>query len=276
MKQEAAIQKKAPAPPPAKYDPALASGWGGMEGVDPSDILVPKMLIMQPISELVASGKVPAGSLIRSTTGEILGGKKGQDDVMVPFIPLLTYKDWTLKEEVNGKYEFRGREPFTAENADAPWDYTQNGKAWKRDKNINLFVLLPADIDRNITARKRMKETGELPSPDDSLLPMLIQFTRTSFKVGRGVVTHFAQSADMGIPAACSQLSIYTEFVKGDKGSYFVYKLGVRATTDVEHLIQAKKWYGTLSKAQGKIKVDDRDETSVHDVTPGTEYAGEF
>jgi hypothetical protein len=269
-----------PAGAVATYDPSLTSGWGGMGGVDTADVLIPKLLIMQPISELVTEGKAGAGSIIRSTTQAFLGGKKGGDDLFVPFIPLLVFKDWALLQKPKGsnKFEFRAKEAFTADNANRPWNFTgKDGTEWQANANINLFALLPADIDRNALARKRLMESGELPDPQDALMPVLIQFTRTSYHVGKEVSTHFAQAADMGVPAAVTTLSIYTELVKGEKGSFFVYKLGTRGKTTPEQLTVAKKWFLTLSKAQnaGNLKVHEEEPVEVSAPSHGPTVEGE-
>lgn len=253
------VKKETSSTEVAKYDPSLVSGWGGMEGIDPADVLIPKVLIMQPISELVTEAKAQAGSLVRSTTGEALGGKKGQDDVPMSFIPLFMQKIWVVMEKVGQKSEFRRTEPFTAANANSPWNWTENGAQWERNQALNLFALLPSDIEREIKARKKLAETGELPDAEDALVPVLIQFTRSSFKVGKEVATHFAKSSAFGIPAAASTLTLYTELTKGEKGNYYVYKMGARAKTPPAHLELAKRWYGIVAKNALSLKVDEAD-----------------
>lgn len=254
----------------AAHDPSLTSGWGGMEGVDPADVLIPRVLIMQPISELVTEAKAQAGALVRSTTGEFLGGKKGQDDVFMPFVPLFIQKIWVVMEYVGQKSEFRRTEPYTAQNAQAPWTWQENGAKWERNQANNLFALLPGDIAKETAARRKLAETGELPDAEDALIPVVIQFTRSSFKVGKEVATHFAKSAAFGVPAAASTLSLYTELVKGEKGSYYIYKMGPRAKTPMDHLELAKRWYGVVSKTS--LKVD----TGTDDDVPPPASQGSF
>lgn len=254
-----AVAVAQPAGEIATYDPALVASWGGGQQIDAADVLVPKMLIMQPVSEWVGEGKHQQGALVRSTDGVLLGGKKGQEDVMVPFIALSYTKDWSIfkKDKNDTKFMFQRREPFTAMNRDREWAWMRDGVAWRADQNINLFALLPSDIERNLAARKRMADIGEMPDPSDALIPIQIQFTRTSFKVGRGVVTHFAQSQDMGIPAAMTTLSVYTEMVKGDGKLYFVFKLGAQSKTSPTHLAIARKWYDILSRSQVRVHEED-------------------
>lgn len=267
MKSNVPAKKEPASTEVAKYDPTLTTGWGGMEGIDPADVLIPKVLIMQPISELVTEAKAQAGSLVRSTTGTFLGGKKGQDDTPMHFIPLFMQKVWVIMERVGQKAEFRKTEAFTAANAGAPWNWTENGAQWERNQALNLFALLPADIEREIAARKKLAETGELPDAEDALIPVLIQFTRTSFKIGKEVATHFAKSSSFNIPAAASTLSLYTELTKGEKGNYYVFKMGSRSKTPTPHLELAKRWYGIVSKTALKVDTGEAEETAPHPTT---------
>lgn len=254
--------RKAPGKPPTTevvkaerstvtpYDPSLTSGWGGMEsGVDAADVLIPKLLIMQPISERVTDREAGAGDIIRSTTNE----KLGDMDVGVRFIPLCMNKVWNVFEKVGQKFEFRKSEAFTADNAQAPWNWTEGRTEWQRNQALNLFVLLPNDIIKQRNALRALEESGELPDVGAALLPVVVQFTRTSFKTGKQISTHFMQSQALGMPAAATTLSLVTEFVKGEKGSYYVYALGATQRTTPDELLVAKKWYEIIMKSVPKV-----------------------
>lgn len=232
---------------------ALNQSWG-KSTFDPKDVLIPKLLLMQPISELVADGKVSAGSVIKSTSEEVVGGK----DEPVKIIPLSIFKTWVVMEKIGNKFEYRRTEPYTSQNANRQWEWTENGASWQANMSINLYALLPQDIAREQKALAALEKTGELPDPDDALLPVVVSFTRTSFKTGKEVATHFAKAESFNTPAAGTTLGLTTEFVKGEKGSYYIFNLTKVGRTPLVELQAAKRWYDIVTSAQA-LKVDDSD-----------------
>lgn len=247
----------------APIDPALTGSWSKSYGVDPSDVLIPRVLLMQPISDLVTRGDRRPGDLVRSTTGELLAAAKAP----VEIIPLFIQKVWVLLEKVDNKYEFRGTEPFTAQNAQNPWDFeapSRRGKGtvpWRRDAANDLYALIPADIARFEQALAKQEKTGELPDPATALLPVVVRFSRTSFRTGKDVATHFAQADSFHQAPAATTLSLVSEFEEGDKGNYFVFKMGARRKTAQAELVAAKAWFHRVTNNAYKI-----DEEEVVDV----------
>jgi hypothetical protein len=247
--------------------PALSGGkWNNFDG-DVSDILIPKLLVGQATSKLVQEEKVNFGQVWRSTTGQVLGGKGKAFEV----IPLFHFKNWIISEKVAGRFTFRGVEPFTAENRDKPWVWTEtrDGKTteWKREQALNFYVLLPADIAADQAARKAFQESGELPDTEASLLPCLLQFKSTAFKSGKIIVTHFAKAADFGVPPFVNKFRIDTEKLTGDQTAWFVLKAEPAGKTPPEYLETCAKWRAIVEKQN--VKVDDSDLTADADAAPG-------
>ena len=227
--------------------------WG-RSAVDPADVLIPKLLIMQPISELVTEGLAKGGEIVRSTTKTAVASP-------VEFIPLLMFKTWILAEKVakSNKFEFRKVEPFTHENAQAEWEWVVGTSTWQRSQCLNCYALLPADVAKEAKALAALEKTGAMPDPDDALLPVVLSFQRTSFKTGKALATHFAKAEAFGVPAARTTLTLGTELTKNDKGSYFVATIGKKGPTDELGLMAARKWWTIISKSQASLKVDDSD-----------------
>ncbi len=251
-KKEIAVAEKAG----ALAHPAMAGNWSRFDG-DVSDILIPKLLVGQATSKLVQEEKVGFGQIWRSTTSEVLGGK-GK-----PFkaVPLFQFKTWVLSEKVAGRFVFRGVEPFTAENRDKPWVWTEQkeGKTteWKREQALNFYVLLQGDIGADQKARKAFAETGELPDTEASLLPCLLQFKSTSYKAGKTLVTHFAKAADFGVPPFVNVFELDTEKVQGEQNAWFILKVASAGKTPPEYLETCAKWREIVAKQN--VKVDDSD-----------------
>lgn len=97
--------------------------------VDQSNLLLPRLLLMQGLSDFVSDGKAKMGDIVKSTSGEIVAAK----DKAVEIFPLCAFENWVLEEKVGGKYEYRKTEAVTAENRKAPLDFMRDGTEWRRN-----------------------------------------------------------------------------------------------------------------------------------------------
>lgn len=244
-----------------------------------SDIIIPKLLLMQGLSEFVSerakdpSGKaISQGDMVRSTTTEIVGDPDRSIDV----IPLKMTTEWRLEEKIGGKFEYRGTEARTAANEDSPWEFKKNGADWKRTKVINLFALLPADITAYREELKKFADTGEMPDLNKTLMPVVISFRSTSFNAGKKVATFYAQLRDMMRVSPnvrpynyTLELSCFQD--KNDKGQYYVFEVGKTKKLASELVEEAARWYGILN-AMKEIRVD----TSGEEASPASEGSDQF
>lgn len=227
----------------------LKGSWGS-EGVDNSDILIPRLLLMQGLSEYVTEGTAKIGDIVRSTTGEVLATK----DKPLSIIPVLTHKTFVTLEKVGNKFEFRSIEPVTSENVNAPLEWQQGGSLWRRDRCIDFFVLIPGDIDRERKALDKLK-SGDMPDSADALFPCHLSFRRTSYNAGKVLSTHFSTAARFVLPPASSIFSLSSELVKNDQGSFAVFMVKPSGKTTMDDLTVAKRWYTILAAAQAKNNV---------------------
>ena len=220
-----------------------------------SDVIIPKVLLMQGLSEMVTERKAMMGDMVRSTTGEKLGDDKSPLEI----IPLTFKNTWVLQEQVAGKFEYRGIEPRTAANEGLEWDFVKNGAKWKRVKSIELFALLPADVDAELAEIAKFEKTGEMPDLNKTLLPVVISFRSTSYTAGKSVVTHFTKAAGMakyGVKAHGFTLSVKCRPEKNDKGSYFVWDVAQGKKVSPKAYERAEEWYSVISADQN-LKVDE-------------------
>lgn len=244
--------------------PATQAPAQKTETVLKSDVVIPKLLLMQALSDFVVEKKAQSGDMVRSTTVEKLGDEKNP----VAVIPLTFQNLWMLSEDVTGKgkMEFRGYEPRTALNEHLDWDFTRDGTNWKRTKVMNLFALLPADIDAQEAELKKFEETGEMPDLDKVLLPVVIPFKNTSFKAGKEVVTLFAKAESVSqqigkdVPVYGQTLLLSCTPEKNEKGHFYVFHTSRGGKTDAKYIASASSWYSTLTKMGAAIKVDESDE----------------
>ncbi len=232
--------------------PTNNAAWGA-ENVDASDVVIPKLLLMQGQSEFVAEGKARLGDIVRSTTGEVLGNAK--EGVQV--IPLMTFKTWTILEKVGGRFEFRSVEPITADNCNAPLEWVVEGAPWRRDRCLNFYVLLPSDIKREAAALENLNKTGAFPDPKDALLPCVLSFRRTSYSAGKTLSTHFLQAQSFNRPPAVSTFMLTSKMEKNDQGTFYVFEIANAGMTSPEDLNVCKRWYETITHSKVNVMVDD-------------------
>jgi hypothetical protein len=229
----------------------------GNEEILASNIIIPRVLIMQGLSELVADGKAVMGELIRSTTNEKLGGP----DKPIDFIPITYNTTWIKQEKVGGKFEYRGQEPLNAANQDLPWDFEEKGIPWKRVKALNLYALLVQDVTAEQAEMAKAKQ-GEMPDPDKALLPVMISFRSTGFTTGKTIVTHFAKAKKFGLPGYVSVLKLSVRKEKNDKGTFFVPEVTNSGKTPADVIETCKYWQTTLATKPVEVDAAGEDETA--------------
>lgn len=243
-----------------------------MDEILKGDVLIPKLLLMQGLSDLVADRKAQQGDIVRSTSAE----KVGDPDKAVEFIPLVLKNEWTLMEEINGKYEYRSTEPRTSKNEDQPWEFTQNGAPWKRVKVITCFALLLDDVNAEAKEIEKFKKTGEMPDLNKTLLPVAISFRSTSYVAGKGVSTHFAKAAAMtrfGVKPHAFSLMLSCKQEKNDKGNYFVFGVSQGKKVDAAAFDIADAWVNRLRTQT--VRVDEGADVETHQPSGSREVASD-
>lgn len=252
-----------------KQEVAAANLVRPTETILNSDVVIPKILLMQGLSELVADGVAKMGDYVRSTTGEKLGDANATLDV----IPLTFKNTWIISEKIGDKYEFRGIQERNAKNENDPWEFKENGTNWKRTKSIDLYALLPADIAAEAVEIEKFKKTGEMPDLNKTLLPVVISFRSTSYSAGKRVVTHFTQAAGMakfGVKAYGFTLKLSCVKDKNDKGTYFVWEVKPGSKLAPESLERASEWHKIVT-VHG-VKVDEEAENKAADKNNGEQF----
>lgn len=248
MSTEVAVRPQASVPAVSRS--AVASN------LDATDILIPNLYAAQKTSPILDEGVVKFGEILKSTTKEVLGGK-GKP---VNFIPLTMWKDFIITS--GGK--MARREPWSGGGYE--FEFTENGKVFKRERVLNFFCFLPQEIEDNLAVREQIKETGEMPDVLVPLLPVLISFKGKSYKTGKILVSHFANMDDFGFPPYRRSFSLDTVIEQNEKGSYAVLKVADAGAVK-DHLVldTCNRWTDILGSRSVKVDdvVDDMDDVEV-------------
>jgi hypothetical protein len=271
MMSNAAKKDLSVAQPTSLVEKQAANVTQGQEVIS-SDVLIPRLLLMQGISPLVTSRKAQLGDLVRSTTGEKLGGPEKP----VWLVPLKMVNSWINFEVVGNKPEFRGMEERNASNEQSPWEYegtNQTGAKAKfqRRKAITLFALLPGDVAAYEAEIAKAASSGEVPDLNKTVLPVVLTFQSTSFKhAGKKIATFFntvkVNAAKLAGKATIApfyyQLPLMCREEKNNKGSYYVFDFGPTVPLkDAPAREEAARWSMILSNAKD-VATDDSGELS--------------
>lgn len=235
-----------------------------------TDITVPSLLLMQGLSDFVTERKAQLGDIVRASTVE----KLGEPGKVIPFVPLKITTAWAEQEKVGQKFEFRRLLERTPQNEHLPWSFWRNlqgdtfdrpgqlgANAWRRVKSINVFAMLPHDIDAFEAELAKAAAEGDIPDLAKTAMPVSISFRSTSFNAGKDVTTHYLHIAEAAEKANLPnlrpwhyQLGLTCVPDKNEKGSFFVWKVTPAQKLDRKYLPTIEKWVKRVN--QGNVKVD--------------------
>lgn len=218
--------------------PAEMSGtWGG-EGLDSGDIIVPRILLMQPMSELVTGGDAKIGEFRDSMDkSRVLGNEKTPLEVII----FGSFKTWV--EFIDG--EFDKIYNCTRENADLPLEQTTETGLVTRDRVINYQCLLPGDVEK-----------GEA-------FPYVLSCRRTSYKAGKQIATIVKKLAMFKKPSAAKVIQVMSVKTKNDKGTFFVLEACSGRDATAKEMKAAWEWHQVLARSQFKVHDDVEDDNPV-------------
>lgn len=227
---------------------AMAEEVFGDLTIDSSDILIPKLLLMQASSEAVAAEKARIGDFINSVSGEKIGS-------IVEPIEIIPFYNTKCIDIINAddSNKLLRKEPFTPETAALPWEDTENGVKIKRFTRLDFFCLLPSQIAKG------------------AILPFVVSFRSTSYKTGQAILTQWmeirernriAQAEgrlnDIQMPFSKSFLLEGKKITNEKKQTYAVPSVRVHQDVSEEEQRMCLQWIKTVKA--NKTRVDDSDE----------------
>lgn len=205
-------------------------------GITASDLVIPKLLLMQNTSEYVGDGKAVLGDIVNSQTMEVVGSLKTPCEI----IPLKMYKTWRIYDVSSKSPRFIRQEAVTRSNEKLPWDDVENGTPIRRDQCINFFALIKTELD-----------TG-------NDFPCAISFRRSSFSTGKQLATQLFRMTMQGKLPYSESVMLGVKKEKNDTNYYSVYTMSKGAELTKEQQASAAKWLSMLSSVS--YKVDDESE----------------
>ena len=229
-----------------------AALWGS-EGITAAEIKIPKMLIMQGLSDFVTTGEAKVGQVVDSLTKEILGGQLSpKENKDVEFVPFYSWRSLRTMKLVGTKYEFHRQEPLTMANETLPWEdvemWTDPKTGQKtqlkirRDKVLNFYVLRPSDMKEGFA------------------FPYVLSFSRLGMNGGTKLATYISKLNRAGKTAASKVFALTVKTETNEKGTFFVPEINVVRDTTPEEYQQCFECHTQLTKNHAAVKIDDIEE----------------
>lgn len=218
-------------------------------GVSASDIVIPRLLLMQNTSEFVGEEKAKLGDLVNSSDYEVLGGFNEPMEV----IPLKFFKTWKIYD-TTGKLV--RQEPAT-NNERRAIETMENGQMVRHYLSYNYFLLSVKQFEQGVA------------------FPMLISFKSTAAMAGRQLATHLLKLATFGKHCYDATITINVKKAKKDSNTYAVPEIGkgraLQSDTDAELISEAKRWIEVLSTMNYTVaeEKETHDSVATPTVTPG-------
>lgn len=210
--------------------------------IDKSDIMIPRLLVMQGLSEFVADEKAQMGDIVNSVSVEVLGGKsKG-----VRFIPLSHFKTvayYRVEKEGEAPVYDRTEAWSAQKHTNLEWEQVIDGKKYIVNQCLNFYVMLEKDMD------------------DPSAFPYLLTFRRTSYKNGKKLINHFMQMDMMGVEPWFGVLELTSQKQSNDSGTFYVFDVRPVGQSKAEWVDKLRGWGETLSKGTHLIDEEREEKT---------------
>jgi hypothetical protein len=202
--------------------------WGDNE-MTSQDMVIPKILCMQGLSELVSEGKAKMGDFVDSLSGEVVGSTENP----VAIVPFHMEKLYIIskREKGAGRYEFDRIEAVTGQNY--PFEDEVGGMQFKYEYCLQFYCL----------------------RPEDTSLPYVVSFKSTSLKSGKVLSTQmFVRNRAAGLVPPAFHILLGGRKEKNDQGTYIVMEVKQGEKTSNELIGQCLDWMKVIKA--GKTRVE--------------------
>jgi hypothetical protein len=220
--------------------PAAPTGSWGAEQASNKDLLIPKLHLMQDLSDQVKKGKARPGMIINSSTGEPVA----DTTTPVEIIPILTFNEWLLYDVIDDrgkrKEVYSGKVLVSKDNENWAKEDVVQGKLVTRVRQINVMALLPKYVDD---------------------LPFMLAFRKTSTLAGRKLSTHFQVSGMKNKPAAAQVFNLSAVSMTRENYSFYGFEVEPGRVTSEQELAKAYHWYQLFNR--GSVKTAEEQDAEI-------------
>lgn len=218
--------------------------WGA-EGMDNEDMIIPKLRLMQPMSELVTDGIATMGEFRDSLNSDV---KLGGVDAPLEFIVFSSFKTWWIFKDG----EYSETVSFGPDNAHwrGNWNIEENGVSINRSLLLNFYILTTKDIAEGVP------------------FPKVITFKGTSSDAGKKLATFLKMLQAVKMPASASVFSLNAKKETNDKGTFFVFDVAKARRSTPEEVEMGKMWHQTVASSNKYVVDTEEEEVTTEPVIP--------
>lgn len=221
------------------------NGARGFDNFDNSDLIIPRLRLLQGLSQAVVDGLGIIGQFQDTLTGEILG-----DEVEVV---LMGMKNGAVYFEAGKGMQCKSVDGITSIRGDSckdcPFGHYHAGE-WVDD--------VPPKCS---SSKEFMAVTRKTLSGEESR-PMVISFLKTSYKEGKRLAS---MARFTGKDIFANAYKITSEKIKNDKGTFAVLKLSPTGLITPEEFVSAESWYNILNNTNVKVHDDEMADEGIDD-----------
>lgn len=214
-------------------DVASAS-WGAVEGLETTDLLVPKIFHQQAMSKLVADGKAKPGDFCDSLTGDVLAGKESKLEVII----FGSYKTMVISkyDAFSKKFKLDRIVTITPENAKewatVPFEEVVDGVDVKNSLQYNYYVLIPGKVNE---------------------IPYVLSLGSTKTRAAKKLNTMLYKLSQLKRNGASVVFELHNVVEKNDQGSWFGLEIKQGRNATPEELMRAYAWHVKSKSSSFKV-----------------------
>lgn len=216
------------------------AAWGASTQVTSQDIIIPRLLVMQPMSEKVTAGDAQFGDIRESLSNEKFGDFTNPI-MFVPFYMEKVFIEFNVEDPDDKK--FLRVVPITPANESLPYEdeeFDQKlGKKIKisRDRTMNFYVLRPEEV-----------ELG-------SAIPYILSCRRSNMPAGKKLTTQmYVKNINSGKnPAAVVMRLSVSKQSNEKKQTWAVMDIVPHVAASEALQKEAFKWLKLVKSGQAKV-----------------------
>jgi hypothetical protein len=210
--------------------------------ISSQDLIIPRILVMQGLSDMVVNGDAKLGELRENINNGILGSAEKPLEV----IPFKFEKVW--REQEVGAKQPREIKPIFSNpsdpryNEDLPYEFAdKDGVAMKRYKAYRFFVMLPSKLQS---------------------MPHMVEFKSTSLSAGKKIINQASEMVRKGKKPYATVFDLVVSKTTNKKGTFAVLDVKTKRDISKEESEEVQLWLSRMKTT--KVKVEE-------EVEPGDE-----
>lgn len=205
-------------------------------GTSQKDLIIPKLLLMQPMHPLVTKEmKRQMGEIATSEGGAI--ADESQPKGPIRLVPFYLQKFWKITKPEGNREVFVRKEAVTPENSHQEWGaFFEGDEDHVRRQTWYLYGFLSNEF-----------------AAYGNAFPVVVEFQKTSFQIGKQIYSKGIKLRELGLPLFSQRCVLGSKQQTNDMGTFFVWTLDWEKAV-AEEIQCAVKWFKTLKSAEFKVK----------------------